>query len=317
MRKSKKLLFLAKSDSRVCTVATENILPLFEKEYEIHTKYKENENYDCAICFAPESICEKIKQKDKNCFIILLDPKLNNKRDEIEATNSDLVLVSSVEQEVYANMITEKTMQFNWFKQINLTANHRIEKNDKCTIIGYQGNKIHLNTLGSDIGKALTQLKREGYDIKFRAIYNIDKLGRWKKGLPDIEIEHIQWEEDKYIDKLRGVDIGIVPNLLPIGKRRANYATRTELNPRIFNYNKNDYIQRFKINSNPNRIWEFSQLKIPVIADMYPSTAMFIKHRWSGLLANGQRGWYESIKYMINNKEKRSEYARNLMESIE
>ena len=50
---------------------------------------------------------------------------------------------------------------------------------------------------------------------------------------------------------------------------------------------------------------------------MYPSTAMFIKHRWSGLLANGQRGWYESIKYMINNKEKRSEYARNLMESIE
>ena len=53
--------------------------------------------------------------------------------------------------------------------------------------------------------------------MRLKCIYNIRKLGFWRiaDGIidPSIDIEHLQWKEDCYIEYLSDVDIGLVPNI--------------------------------------------------------------------------------------------------------
>ena len=44
-----------------------------------------------------------------------------------------------------------------------------------------------------------------------------------------------------------------------------------------FNESSDDYLTRFKILTNPGRIFTFSINKIPVIADMFPSALHLLK----------------------------------------
>ena len=73
---------------------------------------------------------------------------------------------------------------------------------------------------------------------------------------------------------------------------------------------------RFKLNSNPNRFWEFSQLKIPVVADLFPSSCQVIEHDRNGFLAYDKNSWYESLKILIEQPEKRKSFGNRLYETV-
>jgi glycosyltransferase involved in cell wall biosynthesis len=101
-----------------------------------------------------------------------------------------------------------------------------------------------------------------------------------------------------------------------VAQKRAHWLTQSLIHNRSFNYNEKDFFLRFKLNSNPNRFWEFSQLGIPVVADMYPSACLTIKPGESGFLAYSSIGWYNSLMKLIENPDLRNNCAENLRKYI-
>jgi hypothetical protein len=134
------------------------------------------------------------------------------------------------------------------------------------------------------------------YGIQFWAIYNIKKLGMWNNNLPKkCPVKHIQWQPNLRV--LKYCDIGVVPSLKPTWK----------LN--------NDYVSRYKYSNNPGRIWVFSQLGIPVIADFTPSSCQIIKDGHNGLLVGTKEGWVRAIK-MLFDVELRNKLSYNLRREL-
>lgn len=311
-----KILINAGLPSAVCEVAKENIGKNYAKEgHEVIFDQKNYEGYDLIFFFAPESEVKKARKQNSKALIGILDPKLNNRKDELEAKEADFLLVSSLEQQEFALKFNLNVQVFNWF--LPMGPKEKIHTKKDKIIIGYHGNKIHLNCFIHHIKDALEKIKNSGYDIELYAIYNIEKLGYWKIGVPDISVKHVQWERETYCEYLYNCDIGIVPNILPVSNQRANILTRLASHPLSFNYNKNDYFLRFKFNSNPNRFYEFSQLGIPVVADMYPSACQVIQHGSSGFLAYSSTGWYNALLKLIESPELRNECANNLRKHVD
>jgi len=100
----------------------------------------------------------------------------------------------------------------------------------------------------------------ERYQIEFRAMYNIEKLGKWKASVPrNIPLKHVQWSEENYYKYMSEADIGIVPNLIPI-RNLNRVKEKATVSKRYFVDTPEDYLIRFKITSNPGRIILFSRL---------------------------------------------------------
>ena len=311
-----KILINAKLPSAVCEVAKENIGKNYAKEdHEVFFDKKEYASFDIIMFFSLESEVRKARKQNPQALIGILDPKLNDKKDGLEAKEADFLLVSSLEQQEFALKFNPNVQIFNWF--LPMEPKEKIHTKKDKIIIGYHGNKIHLNCFIYHIKDALEKIKKSGYNIEFHAIYNIKKLGYWKIGVPDIPIKHIQWKRETYCNHLSQCDIGIISNILPISNSRANILTRLINRPLSFNYNKKDYFLRFKMTSNPNRFYEFSQLGIPVVSDMYPSSCQIIQHGASGFLAHSSTGWYNALLKLINSSELRNTCAKNLRKYID
>ena len=99
-----------------------------------------------------------------------------------KCNKSDFCLVSSYEQrEVFLKF--NKNL-FVYYMIPNFDSYSVVHKKKTQPKIFYHGNKIHLNTSYYGLTPALNQLG-EKYNIEFNAIYNIDKLGKWRIGRPD------------------------------------------------------------------------------------------------------------------------------------
>ncbi len=190
----------------------------------------------------------------------------------------------------------------------------KIHSDDKKIIIGYHGNKQHLDAM-VDLAYALDKVY-EKKNIEFWAVYNIEKLGYWKKNVPQkCPIKHIQWREDSFFKELSNCDIGVVPSVIPVSQLFSRPLKSLFVNRE--GYSKNDYVLRFKMSNNPGRIYVFSQLHIPVISDFTPSACTLIKDGHSGLLVGGKYGWQKSIEDLVENAEFRKQLSSNLKKSID
>jgi hypothetical protein len=81
---------------------------------------------------------------------------------------------------------------------------------------------------------------------------------------------------------------------------------------RTHNINKNDYLIRYKHNSNPGRLHEYALCSIPVVAEATLSMAQSIEHMDNGFLVLGEEGWYVYLKKLILD----SEYRRTVGEKL-
>jgi hypothetical protein len=298
-------------------VAIESIASKLHKlGHDIYYDKKDNySGYDIFFVFSGQTLIRDIKVENPGATVILLDPKYNNQKDIDNARLANLLLVSSLEQQETSFRYNNNAIIYNWFPKIKPIYKKHTQK--RKYFIGYQGNKIHLHSMHNRISIALDLLKSEGYDMEFLAIYNINKLKKWTYGLPKtVPVRHIQWEEQTYCRYLSDVDIGIVPNLLPTGLF-GHYFCRETFAPFIYNYHPQDFFLRFKMNSNPNRIYEFSQLGIPVVADMYPSTCQTINHGKTGFLAYGKEGWYKYLKLLLDDADLRNLLSKNLRKFVD
>ncbi len=273
--------------------------------------WKEYGKYDVAFFMALDSDVERAKSENPNILCGIMDPKLVTRRQRREASKADFLGVSSIEQRDIFLQYNSNIFIYYMFPSIKENTREHAKK--EKVVIGYHGNKLHLQCIGH-LASALDALS-EKYDIEFAAMYNIETLGKWKIGLPrKCHVRHVQWSRESYDDFVRSCDIGVVPASIPINGAIGRITSRL-LSSFIYNwpgYYHKDYLLRFKYSTNPGRLYVFSRFGIPVVADFLPSHCQFIQDGQSGFLVYSQNGWYTALETLILSHDLRSTMGANL-----
>ncbi len=272
--------------------------------------------YDVAVFMAVDHEMEKARRQNSDIKIVLGDPKQSSRSVAEAARKADLLLVSSVEQR-------ESFLRFNRNILIHymfptMRAIDRSHSDRDPLVIGYHGNKVHLEAMCQHVTPALNALGR-ARSCRFLAMYNVAGLGKASVGLPDpalIPTEHVQWSWDSYFSKLATVDIGIAPNLLPIAEKVDTLRT-AEVAGLNVNYEPFDFLTRFKGSSNPGRLYVFARLGIPVVADFTPSSVEVVQDGESGFLAGSPVGWFEALSRLAEDPDLRQRCAENLRKRVD
>lgn len=272
--------------------------------------------YDVVLFMAPDSKVVEAKRSNPNLLCGIFDPKVTHHWQKEEVQSADFLVVSSIEQREFFLRYNKQIFIYYMFPDIEAVTKSHTQK--EKIIIGYHGNKQHLDAM-ADASRALDELAQV-HNIELWAIYNIKKLGRWKRNVPKrCPVKHIQWSENALVENLRECDIGIVPSVLPVGSLGRILARPLRSLVRFFNpegYNRKDYLLRFKPSNNPGRIYVCAQLHIPVVADFTPSACEFIKDETSGYLVGTTRGWYRALEQLIESHERRVMISKNLSQNI-
>ncbi len=281
-----------------------------------NNQWNNYEEYDVVIFMAPDSKIREVKKTNQKIVCGLFDPKATHSWQIQEARAADFLIVSSIEQREFFIQYNENIFIYYMFPDVPEITKKHIKK-DKI-IIGYHGNKQHLDAMEL-VSQALDRIAKK-YDIELWAIYNIEKLGRWKRNIPKkCRVRHIQWTSEDLVDQLSHCDIGIVPALHPtswLGKLLTRPIRSYIPFLNFEGFNRNDYLQRFKYSNNPGRIYVFSQVSIPVVADFTPSTCQIIEDGVSGLLAGTSQGWEYALTQLIEHVEHRNTFSYNLYSKL-
>ena len=273
------------------------------------------------FCFFSDNdtSAQKLLEINPNLKIALIDPKINNKTQEANLKLSHLAIVSSIEQAELAFRFNPHIFINHWFRYLKKPAEKWVrgeKSNSQLIDIVYHGNKVHLEASHRTLLPALERLATE-FPIRFVAIYNIQKLGVWKRFVPkNLSVKHQQWDPESYLKTISDSDIGVIPSFTPqINGKMSYLINKSSLfirDHRTHNINKNDYSIRYKHNSNPGRLHEYALCSIPVVAEATLSMAQSIEHMDNGFLVLGEEGWYVYLKKLILD----SEYRRTVGEKL-
>lgn len=304
----------------------DQMIPMLEREGHkvVRNDWNNYQNYDVAFFASPDSKVREAKERNPNILAGIIDPKVTWFFERLkykslwwqsltkEVQVADFLLVSSIEHRDYFLKYNKNPFIYYFFprtpKEIKKHSNKR------KVIIGYHGNKVHLNSM-IDVAWALDELSKI-YDIEFHAIYNIEKFGKWKKNRPKkCKVVDIQWTT-KMAKDLRECDIGVAPSLQPIHTRFGLIASKFYFK-KDYLYSNSDYLFRFKYSNGPGRIYPFAMLGIPVVADASPSQCQFIQNGVSGFICCTKEGWYNNLEKLIKDASLRGEQGRKLYDFVE
>ena len=275
------------------------------------------QSYDAAFFMSPDSEVHEAIAANPQLVTAVLDPKLVPGRRNAENAAADLLVVTSIEQRDALLALNDAI--FVYYSFPNFTAGRKEHRKASPVIIGYHGNKEHLHCLAPTVTRALDSLSRH-YQLEFWAMYNITRLGRWRRGLPRrIPVRHIQWSEQAYYDELAQADIGIANNAIPLNALAPWLSQLPGLPARLggYPYRSNDYLVRYKYSTNPSRIYVFGMLGIPVVYDFSPSSSQLIRDGVNGYLAQGRAGWRWALEQLITQPQLRQTMGQQLQRTVQ
>ena len=264
-------------------------------------------NYDIILFYTGESEISKIRSLNPNAKIGIIDPSSKNLK---EAQISDFIIVCSMEQRDYW-LKYNKNIFFNLaIPDIKKVAINR-HRSSKAIKIGYHGNLVHLNCFYPSLTDVLDKLS-DLYSIELHVIYNKDAFGKWIIGRPKkLKTIDIQWRENVFETEFSDIDIGICPSYIPHKKANVKF-----LDKFAFNIHKSDYLIKYKVSSNPGRLYPFLLNQIPVVADAIPSNCQVIHDNKSGFLVNSNYGWYYRLEELICSKTKREQIGKEGLKAL-
>lgn len=281
----------------------------------VYNDWNNYKKYEMVFFIGNDSEVEKVKKINPQALTGILAPYLAEKRHQKEAGLADFLLVDSIEMREIFLKYNKNIIIYYIFAEIDGAIRNHLAK-DKI-IIGYHGNRVHLNCMDY-LSKSLDDLA-EKYNLEFRAIYNIKRYGKWKKNLPrKCPVKHVQWLKEDFRQHLMQSDIGVIPARVPISLNLGRLATRVISSffqnwPKYYN---TDYLLRFKHSTNPGRVYPFSQLGVPVVADFMPSYCQIIEDGKSGFLVHSREGWRHALEKLIIDPDLRNKMSSNLRNFI-
>lgn len=257
------------------------------------------EGYDVILFmgFDPQTV--KARQASPKAKIGIVDPRSAQKN---KFKETDFIVSNSLEARDYFSKYSSRFFLYLVYPTAPEKAHCPVDK--KSLILGYHGNKIHLNAMMPRISNAIAAVHRE-MPIEFWVMYNIKKLGRCKSldRLP-FPVCHIQFSYDNYARYIAHADIGLVPQFIPVQRRRLCSYLMATLGRR-YNENFEDFMCRYKETTNTGRHHVFAQYKIPVVSDMTPSASFLLGDDRGGYVANSEKGWENALRSLIKTKEHR------------
>lgn len=271
------------------------------------------DRYDVVIFMAYDPQIDRARMQNPDIKIGLADPKPGSKSDVKKA---DFIMVSSLEQREL--FLKHNANCFIYYMIPDFDSFDYVHRPKERIVIGYHGNKVHLNSFYKQVTPALNLLGTQ-YDIELHAIYNVEKLGKWTLGRPDekkCRVVDLQWYENCYQDYFKNIDIGIVPNLYPMeheGLIKKFFST----SPYFFLETEDDHLIKYKFSSNAGRTFVFGAFGIPVVTEAVPSAGDVIQDGYSGSLVLYAHGWYYALEKLIRSVELRKTYGSNLKIRIE
>lgn len=234
------------------------------------------------------------KKENPNIKCVVVDSRAGHYDD---LKDIDLLISNGLENYLYNYSNNYLNLRYETYPEISLLEKKQ-PINSKL-VLGYHGNKIHLDSMFPRITNAIEKLNNE-VPLELWAMYNIAGLGISKKIITNkigFSVKHIQYSHENYINYMSKVDIGLVPQLMPYND---NIISRIISLRSINKYNqhKDDYTLRFKETTNLGRQFIFFQLKVPVISDMTPSALSFIKNEENGFIAYSSENWYNYLRML-------------------
>ena len=310
-----KILFLTKnkkSASFIFYKESFELLKQIDKSIFINYEYPEDPNeykvYDFVFFMGGSENAKEIKSYNKNIKCILIDSRSLH---EDKFDSIDLVISNGLENYLYHMNKVKKNLIYPTYPRVyeNNILKKNNENNQKI-ILGYHGNKIHLNSMNPKILNAIKEISKE-FKIELWAMYNVKNLGKSKifdRHNKYFKVKHIQYSHENYHNYIAKVDIGLVPQLIP--QNNNFFSNILSIGFKNFNQSKTDYLLRFKDTTNLGRHFVFSQLKIPFVSDITPSSVSYIKHGYNGFLAYTEKNWYDCILMLIKDKKLRKKIGQ-------
>ncbi len=258
-----------------------------------------NSNCDIAI-FKKDYPFKKLQEfaKNENSLIGIVNPSDKSNKSLKAIKIADFAIVGSIEEKAYYSKYL-KCFVYPLIEDIK--ENHILDyesRPDKT--ICYHGNKQHLDFININIEKALIRLKSEGY--KFKAVYDFKKLGKCKK---KFITDHIQWEENSWLDEISNSTVGVFPSTHYPGLIRSKLSKLIS-RKRVL---RNDYLLQYKNTSNASRAFVFHQLKIPVVAEIGGSIHHILGDEECGYICYSEKSWYDSISRLCKDKNLNQRFA--------
>jgi len=306
-----KILFTTNKKDAPSTIFNAEALRNFAASFDIELDFYNGnyENYDIVLFMGYDFDIEAVKDINPKAKVGVIDPRPPSKNQPI---GSDFIIANGIEMKDWYSQYCDNTFLYYIYPLLNKDRKKHIEIQDKL-VIGYHGNKIHLQVMYPRITDALNLLAKN-YSIELWAMYNFENNGKVKTPFSKddkFSVKHIQWSEHNYYDYLSKVDIGLVPNLMPIEKAE-KIKNKISGRKNIYNEHSTDYLLRFKSTSNPGRIFVFAQLGIPVVADMFPSSLQVIYDGHTGYIAYNTASWYNAFKELSDSCEHRTYISGNM-----
>jgi len=264
--------------------------------------------YDIAIFGKSVSLkyLKEAKNSNRHLVIGIIHPS-DRRRSHINRIKvSDFAIVGSVEERDYYMNIISNVFQFPQIEGINRQPKRHTQKN--TILLGYHGNKMHLDSMSDDLSNAIDRIGRE-FDIELKCVYNFKQLGKWRSQLNNVRVRHVQWQLDSWLEELAECDVGLAPGLTKFEGWSMKIA---HLLTGKYGF-ANDYLLRFKNTSNAGRTFVFHQLGIPVVAEIVPSNFHILANPNNGFLAYSEGGWYQALHKLCSSAELRQQIARNAL----
>ena len=217
------------------------------------------EFYDVALFMGYDEASIIARKKNNSILIGIIDPRSAFKNN---FKFTDFIVANGIEAQDYFCQFVKDILIYYISPIVKPATKLSFDKKNKI-ILGYHGNKIHLNSMFPRITNAINMLAID-YDVELWAMYNIDVLGKWK--LPEkknflFNVKHIQYSEENYANFIAHTDIGLVPQIISFRKNNfLKYISGDLLKKN--NESKHDYFFRFKEDTNPGRHMVFAQYGI-------------------------------------------------------
>ena len=265
-------------------------------------------DYDVALFMSFKDDSYNAKKVNPTIITGVVEPRIDQKNTFVD---TDFIIVNSIESRDYFSRFKSDIMIYYTYPEVPAKMECPVVKNH--LVLGYHGNRLHLNAMFPRITRAIEKVNEKN-PVELWAMYNIKNLGKWQ--IPDranfsFDVKHIQFSEENYARYLAHVDIGLIPQLIPVRESRIlRYLIGTP--DRKYNERLHNYFLRFKETTNIGRHLVFAQYKIPVICDMSPSSCSYIEDEGDGFVAYHTEGWYRALKRLAYDEGLRTDMGKKL-----
>ncbi|MCH7971052.1 MAG: hypothetical protein IH960_08435 [Chloroflexi bacterium] len=274
-------------------------------------------DYDLILFMGYDSKVREAKKANPRAIVGLMMVYLFEDWQRAEAAAADVLFADSIEMRERLLETNKNVFIYYMFPVMDDRATPGKGHNDRI-IIGYHGSRTHM-VQAHALVRALDRLA-QNYDIELWAIYNIGLVGRWEKNHPKkCPVRHIQWSDENIYEYLSQCDMGVAPGTIPINRSRGLKASRfvSTYRKNWLYYSHTDNLIRFKLPTNPSRLYPFSHLRVPVVAEFVPSFCQFIQDGVSGHLVSGEDGWYRGLESLILDPDSRNSMSDALKRYVD